>query len=123
MASVAGDGTEDGKAQTELELEVSKSFLDGRFTVMVSSSYLISGSDLEGDSKASLSDFSSDIKLYYDISKEGAFKLKAYRVHDYDVFEGNIVNTGAGILFEKDLDSFRKKKNKVNNSSSPVEAP
>jgi hypothetical protein len=67
----------------------------------------------------SASEITSDITVEYKVTKDGRYRLKAFRHNLYDgAIEGQIVETGGGVIYVRDFNTWkmffkpqRKKKN------------
>lgn len=106
-------GQEEGR--TEVEIGVKKQLFNERLAVQVGGSV-----DVEGEraKQNSASDITSDVTLEYKLTKDGRYRLKAFRHNQYGgALEGDLVETGAGILYIRDFNKwkefFRKPKNKT----------
>ncbi|MEO5967059.1 MAG: translocation/assembly module TamB domain-containing protein, partial [Ferruginibacter sp.] len=99
--------------RTDLNLSLSKSFLNDRLTVTVGKNFGIEGEDPSGKS----STYIPDISFGYKLSADGKYMLKAYRKSQFEVvLDGYVAETGVGFLMTVDYDTFRelfrkKKKN------------
>lgn len=93
-----------GSAQgrTELQLGVSKEFLDDRVSVQVGGNI-----DLEGEQAQSnkASDIAGNISVEYKLTPQGRYRLKGFRRTDFDPILGELINTGVGFIYSRD---FRK---------------
>lgn len=109
-----------GSAQnrTDLTVGVSKSLLNDRLRVSVGSDFLVEGSPAENEQASNIA---GDVSLDYQLTKDGRYRLRAYRVNKYEgVVEGQVVETGLTFAFTLEYDQFReifnkskkKKKNK-----------
>lgn len=114
LDSYEGYNTESGgfEGRTELNLAVSKSFLNDRVAVKVGGDV-----DLEGEraKQNTISDFAGDLSIEYSITEDGRYKAKLYRDNRFEgVLEGDIIETGVSLIYNRDYDSaeelFRKPK-------------
>ncbi len=97
-----------GNAQgrTQLELGLSKNLFNDRIVVKVSGNI-----NLEGNATSSqqdISNFIGDLQLEYKLTEDGRLRLLGFRLRDYDVISGQIVRTGAGVIFVRDYNTFRE---------------
>jgi hypothetical protein len=99
------DYTRGGKAQTDLELGLSKSLMNDRLVVKVSGNVNIEG---ETESQSSLTDFIGDLALEYKLTEDGRFRVTGFRNSNYDMIDGDLIETGAGLIYIKDYDSFKE---------------
>ncbi len=103
--------TGNGEQRTDLTVGISKRLLNDRLTVNVGSSVQVEGPK----SNQSSSNIGGDISLEYQLSKDGRYRLRAYRRNDYEgITVGQVVESGAGFIFTLDYDNlnefFRRKK-------------
>lgn len=108
------DYNDGGNAQrTDLNVALSKTFLDDRLTISLGKNFGVQGQD--ATSKAN-SSFIPDITIGYKLTKDGKYLLKAYRKNQFEVvLDGYVVETGLGFVVTLDYDKFndlfvRKKK-------------
>ena len=92
--------------RTDLNVGVSKQLLDDRLTVTVGSSF-----GLEGPQQANqqTNKIAGDVSLDYKLSKDGRYRVRAYRKNDYQVaLQGQVVETGVAFIITFDYDKFRE---------------
>ena len=103
--------TGQSQGRTELGIGLKKQFND-RLSVQVGGSLNIEG---EGASQNNYGDLAGDILIEYKLTEDGRYKLKGFRQNQFEeIFEGQIMETGAGIVYTRDFDRweelFRKNK-------------
>jgi hypothetical protein len=77
-------GTEQNR--TELSVAVSKSLLNERLKVTVGSNFVVEGSTPTNQSSSNIA---GDVQLDYQLTKDGRYRLRAYRINEYEgVVEG-----------------------------------
>jgi hypothetical protein len=122
------DDYQQGNAEgrTQLDLAVKKQLFNERLTVEVGGSVDIEGPQAK---KNSASDMISDVSVEYKLTKDGRFRLKGFRHNQYDgAIEGQLVETGAGVLYVRDFNKWKDlfkspEKNSEptkNNSNDPI---
>lgn len=103
--------------RTDLNVDISKRFLNDRLKVTIGSDFGLEGEPRENES---MSNIAGDVQLDYMLSKDGRYTLRAYRKNEYQVaLQGQIVETGVGFIITIDYDKFREifeksKRNKEN---------
>jgi hypothetical protein len=105
------DSTEDyttgqQENKTDLNVGISKQLLDDRLKVTVGSSF-----GLEGPQQANqeTNKIAGDVSLDYQLSKDGRYRVRAYRKNDYQVaLQGQVVETGVAFIITFDYDKFRE---------------
>jgi hypothetical protein len=101
-------GTAQGR--TQVGLGVKKQLFNERLSVQLGGAV-----DVEGDraKQNSASEITSDVTVEYRLTKDGAYILKGFRQNQYEgAIEGQLVETGVGVLYVKDFDKWGKKKKK-----------
>ena len=101
-------GTGDSLSYQQVELAISRKFLDDRVIV---------NGNVGTPPEQSEADIIGDLDIEYNFFKDGRFKLRVFnRAEDYDPFsESTGYEQGFGIFFKKQFDSFKDifdKKNK-----------
>ncbi len=95
-------GTAQG--QTELQLGLSKRLLDDRLVVKLSGNV-----DIEGETtNREVTDYIGDLAIEYLLTEDGRFRVTGFRNSNYDMIDGELIETGAGLIFIKDYDAFRE---------------
>lgn len=96
-----------GKAEgnTDLELGLSKTLLNDRLVVKVAGNV-----NLEGDQQKqrSVTDYLGDLALEYKLTPDGRFRITGFRNSNYDMIDGDLIETGAGVIYIKDYDTLRE---------------
>ena len=102
------------KERTDLNVVLSKTFLDDRLTVSVGKNFGVQGNDPAA--KSGNGNFIPDVTLGYKLSKDGKYMIRAYRRNQFEVVvDGFVVETGLGFVVTMDYEKFtelfaRKKK-------------
>lgn len=92
--------------RTELQLEVSKNFLDERLRLQVGGNI-----ELEDETRrqTSAGEIAGDFLLEYLLNPQGSLILRGFRKKDFgNLFDGEVVNTGISLLFRKNYNRFRE---------------
>ncbi len=106
-----------GQAQgrTQVDIGLKKQLFNERLSIQLGGTV-----DVEGERarQNSASEITSDVTVEYKITKDGRYRLKGFRHNQYEgVIEGQLVETGAGILYVRDFNKwnefFRLKKEKA----------
>ncbi len=90
--------------RTDLNVGLSRTLLNDRLKVTVGSSF-----GLEGEQQANqqANNIAGDIAVDYQLSKDGRYRLRAYRKNQYQVaLQGQIVETGIAFIITMDYDKF-----------------
>ncbi|NOT94470.1 MAG: hypothetical protein HOP05_22795 [Ferruginibacter sp.] len=103
-----------GNAQrTDLNVALSKTFLNDKLTVGIGKNFGVQGQDAAAKANNS---FIPDVTIAYKLTADGKYLLKAYRKNQFEVvMDGYVVETGLGFIVTMDYDKFnelfrRKKK-------------
>ncbi len=101
--------------RTDLNVALSKRFLNDRLKISVGSNFGLEGQARQNEQTTNIA---GDIAIDYQLSKDGRYMLRAYRKNQYQVaLQGQIIETGLGFIITLDYDKFRElienqKKNK-----------
>lgn len=106
-----------GTQTTDLDVQISKSLFDDRVSFEMESRINLDG--VTTNPGQSSSNYNTDYKLFYNLNEKGNVRLKAYNLSIYDLFDGDITNTGVGITFSREFEG-RKKTNYVELDSVQV---
>jgi len=92
-------------AQTDLNVGLSKAFLDDRLTVNVGRNF-----EIESGARAARStEIIDNVNVNYNLSRDGRYALRAYRKNQYQaVLEGFIVETGVSFAVVMDYDKLKE---------------
>ena len=105
------DSTEDyttGQKQnrTDLNVGLSKTLLNDRLKVTVGSSFGLEGPKQENENQSTIG---GDLSADYKLTKDGRYKLRAYRKNKFQVaLQGQVVETGVGFIITIDYNKFRE---------------
>ena len=97
--------TGQGEGQTEVQLGVSKSLFDDRLVVKVSGNFEVEGGS---STQSSASDYIGDLALEYKLTEDGRFRITGFRQSNFDLISGELIETGVGLIYIKDYDTFRE---------------
>ncbi|HEX8575251.1 MAG TPA: translocation/assembly module TamB domain-containing protein, partial [Flavobacterium sp.] len=92
--------------RTDLNVGLSKTLLNDRLKVTVGSNF-----GLEGAQQANqeANNIAGDISADYQLSKDGRYKLRAYRKNQYQVaLQGQVVETGVAFTITINYNKFRE---------------
>jgi translocation and assembly module TamB len=91
---------------TELDVNVSKQFMEERLRVNVGSSFDVVGT---GAPQQAPSNIAGNVDAAYKLSKDGRYLLRAYRQNQYQaVVLGQVIETGVGFVFTFNYDKFKE---------------
>ena len=92
--------------KTELNVGLSKKLLNDRLKVTVGSSFGIEGPEQKDKNTNTIA---GDISGEYLLSKDGRYKLRAYRKNLYQVaLQGQVIETGVGFIITLDYNKFKE---------------
>lgn len=90
--------------RTDLNVGLSKRFLNDRLTVTVGNNF-----NLEGNQQGQkATNIAGDVSVNYKLSKDGRYALRAYRRDEFIVIQGQIIETGLGFTLTVDYNRFRE---------------
>lgn len=97
--------TGEAQGDTQVQLGVSKSLLNDRLVVKLSGNVDVEG---ENTSQETVSDYIGDLALEYKLTKDGRFRVTGFRTSNYDMIDGELTETGAGLIYIKDYNTLRE---------------
>ncbi len=104
------DNYSDQSQRTDLNLALSKRFLNDRLNISVGKSFTVDGEDplAKGQDNNNVS-FLPDITTTYKLSKDGRYMLKAYQKSDYEaILDGYFIETGVAFTLTMDYNRFKE---------------
>ncbi|WP_425276942.1 translocation/assembly module TamB domain-containing protein [Spirosoma oryzicola] len=104
-------GTTNG-ARTDLNVGLSRSFLEGRLTVSVGRNFVLENA--ANSATRNPNEVFDNVSLNYNLTRDGRYILRGYRRNDYQaVLDGYIIETGVGFVITVDYntlsDIFRRR--------------
>jgi hypothetical protein len=102
---------EDAKVQggtqgtTKAQLGVSKSLFGDRLVVKLAGNVDIEGQDAGSNN---VTDYIGDLALEYKMTADGRFRVTGFRNSNYDMIDGELIETGAGLIYIKDYNTLRE---------------
>lgn len=102
------EDTRSGAAEgrTQVDLGVKKEFFNERLSIEIGGTV-----DVEGEkaSQNSLKNIAGEVTIEYKLTEDGRYRLRGFRHETYDgVIEGELTETGAGIIYVKDFNSWKE---------------
>ncbi len=92
--------------RTELQMEVSRDFLDQRLRITAGGHL-----ELEDETRRQINpaDIAGDFSVEYLLDADGRFTLKGYRERKFqDVFDGEVIETGLSLIMRQTFTQFRE---------------
>ncbi len=105
--------------RTDLNVGVSKTLLDDRLKVTVGSTFGLEGSQQAGQETNTIA---GDVSVDYQLSKDGKYRIRAYRKNRYQVaLQGQVIETGIAFIITLDYNKFKElfEKSKVEDEPKP----
>jgi len=90
--------------RTDLNVGLSKRFLDDRLTVSVGNNFNLEGAQ-QGEKTTNIA---GNLSVNYKLSKDGRYTIRAYRREQYVVIQGQIIETGVGFTLTVDYNKFKQ---------------
>ncbi|MGV9012123.1 MAG: translocation/assembly module TamB domain-containing protein [Flavobacteriales bacterium] len=95
--------------RTSVDYKVSKSFFNDRLSFEVGGSV---GVDEQNDQVGSISNTrAAQYVVYYDLSKNGPFRLRGFYENAFDLYDGDITDSGVAIQYTKDFEENERARN------------
>jgi hypothetical protein len=101
----SGEDYSMGTAQnrTDLNVGLSKQFLNDRLTVTVGNNFNLEGQNQPGQKATNIA---GNVSIGYKLSKDGRYMLRAYRKDEYIVIQGEVIETGVAFTLTVDYNRF-----------------
>jgi len=101
-------GTEQGR--TQLELGVSKQFLNDRITVQVGGDVDLEGEQARAQNVGDIANnLAGNVSVEYKLTSNGRYRLKGFRKIEYrNILEGELTRTGVGLIYSRDFRKMRQ---------------
>ncbi|PRY43103.1 autotransporter translocation and assembly factor TamB [Spirosoma oryzae] len=97
-------GTTNG-ARTDLNIGLSKSFLEGRITVAVGRNFLLENA--ANSATRNPNEIFDNVSVNYNLTRDGRYVLRGYRNNDYQaILDGYIIETGVGFVITIDYNTL-----------------
>ncbi|HLF52898.1 translocation/assembly module TamB domain-containing protein [Flavobacterium sp.] len=94
------------QSKTDLSVGVTKQLLNDRLKVTVGSTFGLEGQQQANQAANTIAD---DISLEYQLSKDGRYRVRAYRKNQYQVaLQGQIIETGVAFIITMNYNKFRE---------------
>ncbi|QJD98059.1 translocation/assembly module TamB [Mucilaginibacter robiniae] len=91
--------------RTDLNVGLSKRFLNDRLTVTVGNNFQLEGQSQPGEKTSNIA---GNVTVNYRLTKDGRYMLRAYRRDQYIVIQGQVVETGIGFTLTVDYNHFKE---------------
>jgi len=89
--------------RTDLNVGLSKRFLNDRVTITVGNNFELEGQNQPGQKST---DIAGNISVNYKLTKDGRYLVRVYRRDQYIVIQGEVVETGVGFSLTYDYNKF-----------------
>jgi len=109
------------QTRTDVNVSVSKKLLNDRLIVNVGSDVGLQGA-ANNVTSVQNSSVSGNFSVDYKLSRDGRYRLRAYRQNDYqEIIEGQVIETGVSFILTMDYDKFVELfKKRKRTSSAPA---
>jgi hypothetical protein len=91
--------------RTDLNVGLSKQFLNDRVTVTVGNNFNLEGQNQPGQKTT---DIAGDLSVNYKLTADGRYMIRVYRKDEFIVIEGQVVETGVGFTITYEYNKFKE---------------
>jgi len=91
--------------RTDLNVGLSKQFLNDRVTVTVGNNFNLEGQNQPGQKTT---DIAGNLSVNYKLTEDGRYMIRAYRKDEFIVIEGQVVETGVGFSITYEYNKFKE---------------
>ncbi|HWB24668.1 MAG TPA: translocation/assembly module TamB domain-containing protein [Chitinophagaceae bacterium] len=112
------------QTHTDVNVTVSKKLLNDRLIVNVGGNVGLQG-PANNITAVQNSSISGNFSVDYKLSRDGRYRLRAYRQNDYqEIIEGQVIETGVSFILTMDYDKFKElfqgRRHRRNNKNEPA---
>jgi len=97
--------TGEAQGRTQVDIGLKKQLFNERLSIQLGGTL-----DVEGEKarQNSASNITGDVNVEYKLTKDGRYRLKGFRHNQYEgVIEGQLIETGAGIIYVRDFNKWK----------------
>ena len=91
--------------RTDLNVGLSKQFLNDRITVTIGNNFNLEGQNQPGQKTT---DIAGNVSVNYKLTKDGRYLIRVYRRDEYIVVEGEVVETGIAFSLTYEYNKFKE---------------
>ncbi|MDO7845148.1 translocation/assembly module TamB domain-containing protein [Hymenobacter sp. M29] len=115
VTNQADYSTGEARSRTDLNVAVRRQLLNNRLTVRVGTDINLSGGSgtQTTSGQSSTSNLAGDVSLEYRVLADGRLRVRVFRQNGYEDIDGQIVRTGAGLVFQRDYQDLKDLFSKV----------
>jgi translocation and assembly module TamB len=110
VTNQADYSTGTAKSRTDLNVAVRRQFLNNRLSVRLGTDIPLSGNNgtqaTQGANAAS--NFAGDVSIEYTVLRDGRLRLRAFRQNAYEDIDGQLVKTGAALVFQREYKDLQE---------------
>ena len=109
MTNQADYSSGTAKSRTDLNVAVKRQFLNNRLSVRLGTDIPLGGAGSQAtQGSSSASNFAGDISIEYSILRDGRLRLRAFRQNAYEDIDGQLIKTGAALVFQREYDNLQE---------------
>ncbi|MCC8423935.1 translocation/assembly module TamB domain-containing protein [Mucilaginibacter sp. UR6-11] len=91
--------------RTDLNVGLSKQFLNDRLTVTIGNNFNLEGQNQPGQKTT---DIAGNLSVNYKLTADGRYMIRAYRRDEFIVVEGQVIETGVGFSLTYEYNRFKE---------------
>jgi Uncharacterized protein conserved in bacteria len=91
--------------RTDLNVGLSKQFLNDRLTVTIGNNFNLEGQNQPGQKTT---DIAGNLSVNYKLTQDGRYMIRAYRKDEFIVVEGQVIETGIGFSLTYEYNRFKE---------------
>ncbi|WP_426059449.1 translocation/assembly module TamB domain-containing protein [Hymenobacter sp. B1770] len=114
VTNQADYSTGEARSRTDLNVAMRRQLFNDRLTVRVGTDIALSGAGTQStQGQNSASNLAGDVSLEYTLLADGRLRVRVFRQNAYEDIDGQIVRTGAALVFQRDYDNLKDLFSKV----------
>ena len=105
----------EARSRTDLNVAMRRQLFNNRLTVRVGTDIALSGNtgSQTTQGKNSPSNLAGDVSLEYILLADGRLRVRVFRQNGYEDIDGQIIRTGAALVFQRDYRDFQELFSKI----------
>ncbi|MBF9239245.1 translocation/assembly module TamB domain-containing protein [Hymenobacter sp. BT683] len=107
----------EARSRTDLNVAMRRQLFNNRLTVRVGTDIALSGTSSAGaqatKGQNTASNLTGDVSIEYTLLADGRLRLRVFRQNGYEDIDGQIIRTGAGLVFQRDYRDLQELFSKV----------
>ncbi len=110
--------TGSAQTRTQLDVKVSKNLFNDRVSAEVESHINLDGSTATTGNQSNAGQ--TEFAVFYKLTPSGNYRIKAFQENAFDIFDGEIQNSGLAFIFLREFDSFSRSRQQPDTTKDSI---